>query len=81
MLSQQEKQKRSYNYKQLKLQIRQNNLSGINKTSDLSQIETIGSNLSAIGERLQQPPKRFAEYRLNPDRSLLYFLIQYIKCF
>ncbi len=35
----------------------ENKLSGIDKFSHLSQIATIGRNLSAIGERLQQPPK------------------------
>jgi hypothetical protein len=34
-----------------------NKLSGIDKTSHLSQIATIGSKLSEIGEELQPPPK------------------------
>ena len=34
-----------------------NKFSEIDKTSHLSQAATVGSNLSAIGEKLQQPPK------------------------
>jgi len=34
-----------------------NKLSGLDRSSQLSQLGTIGSNLSEIGARLQQPPK------------------------
>lgn len=35
-----------------------NKLSEIDKISHLSHVATVGSNLSTIGERLQQPPKK-----------------------
>ncbi len=34
-----------------------NKLSGLDRSSQLSQLGTVGSRLSEIGERLEQPPK------------------------